>query len=250
MRKSLIAAAIAGTFALPSVAMAQAAAAPASPHTFSPNIGVVSDYLFRGVSQTRGGAALQGGVDYSHSSGLYAGIWASTITWVKDAYGSGSTEIDYYGGYKNSFGGSDFTYDIGAIAYTYPGKGNAIPGTNVNHRGTTGHETRNCHHQALQARRSARSTVRHWRAGNHRDRSQGVRSPEGAHRAVPWCRIRGRFSAQGEDRSRVKTEILDQVIEAIEKSASTGKIGDGKIFVFDLEQAIRIRTGESGEEAL
>ena len=48
----------------------------------------------------------------------------------------------------------------------------------------------------------------------------------------------------------VKTEILDQVIEAIEKSASTGKIGDGKIFVFDLEQAIRIRTGESGTEAL
>ena len=48
----------------------------------------------------------------------------------------------------------------------------------------------------------------------------------------------------------VKTEILDQVIEAIEKSASTGKIGDGKIFVFDLEQAIRIRTGESGAEAL
>ena len=48
----------------------------------------------------------------------------------------------------------------------------------------------------------------------------------------------------------VKTEILDQVIEAIEKSASTGKIGDGKIFVFDLEQAIRIRTGESGVDAL
>ena len=48
----------------------------------------------------------------------------------------------------------------------------------------------------------------------------------------------------------VKTEILDQVIEAIEKSASTGKIGDGKIFVFDLEQAIRIRTGESGSDAL
>lgn len=48
----------------------------------------------------------------------------------------------------------------------------------------------------------------------------------------------------------VQTEILEQVIEAIEKSASTGKIGDGKIFVFDLEQAIRIRTGESGAEAL
>ena len=48
----------------------------------------------------------------------------------------------------------------------------------------------------------------------------------------------------------VKDELLEQVIEAIEKAASTGKIGDGKIFVFDLEQAIRIRTGETGEEAL
>jgi nitrogen regulatory protein P-II 2 len=45
-------------------------------------------------------------------------------------------------------------------------------------------------------------------------------------------------------------DLLDQAIEAIEKSASTGKIGDGKIFVFDIEQVIRIRTGESGEAAL
>jgi len=48
----------------------------------------------------------------------------------------------------------------------------------------------------------------------------------------------------------IRADLLDQVIEAIEKSASTGKIGDGKIFVFDLEQVVRIRTGESGEEAL
>lgn len=48
----------------------------------------------------------------------------------------------------------------------------------------------------------------------------------------------------------VQDPIVEQVIEAIEKSAGTGKIGDGKIFVFDLEQVIRIRTGETGEEAL
>jgi len=48
----------------------------------------------------------------------------------------------------------------------------------------------------------------------------------------------------------IKTELLEQVIEAIEKSANTGKIGDGKIFVFDLEQVVRIRTGETGAEAL
>ena len=48
----------------------------------------------------------------------------------------------------------------------------------------------------------------------------------------------------------IKDDMLDQVIEAIEKSASTGKIGDGKIFIFDLEQVYRIRTGETGPDAL
>lgn len=48
----------------------------------------------------------------------------------------------------------------------------------------------------------------------------------------------------------VKAESVDMVLSAIEKSAGTGKIGDGKIFVFNLEQVIRIRTGESGHDAL
>jgi nitrogen regulatory protein P-II 2 len=48
----------------------------------------------------------------------------------------------------------------------------------------------------------------------------------------------------------IKEDMVDQVIEAIESSAKTGKIGDGKIFVFNLEQVIRIRTGESGPDAL
>ena len=48
----------------------------------------------------------------------------------------------------------------------------------------------------------------------------------------------------------IKSELLDQTIEAIEKSASTGKIGDGKIFVYDLLQVVRIRTGETGTDAL
>jgi nitrogen regulatory protein P-II 2 len=48
----------------------------------------------------------------------------------------------------------------------------------------------------------------------------------------------------------VKAELVERVIEAIEKAANTGKIGDGKIFVFDVEQVIRIRTGETGEDAL
>ncbi len=48
----------------------------------------------------------------------------------------------------------------------------------------------------------------------------------------------------------VPADLLDQVIEAIENSAKTGKIGDGKVFVFDLEQVVRIRTGETGPDAL
>ena len=48
----------------------------------------------------------------------------------------------------------------------------------------------------------------------------------------------------------IKDDVLEQAIEAIEKSANTGKIGDGKIFIFDLEQVIRIRTGETGADAL
>ena len=48
----------------------------------------------------------------------------------------------------------------------------------------------------------------------------------------------------------ISDDVLDRVLEAIEKSANTGKIGDGKIFVFELEQVVRIRTGETGADAL
>ena len=48
----------------------------------------------------------------------------------------------------------------------------------------------------------------------------------------------------------IKDEMLDQAIEAIEKSANTGKIGDGKIFISNVEEAIRIRTNERGEDAI
>ncbi|NTV97167.1 P-II family nitrogen regulator [Parasulfuritortus cantonensis] len=48
----------------------------------------------------------------------------------------------------------------------------------------------------------------------------------------------------------VKADLLDQAIEAIQKAAQTGKIGDGKVFVWDLEQVVRIRTGEAGEAAI
>ena len=129
MRKLIMSAAVAGAFAV-STAFAQtpapaAPAAPASPLSF--NVGVTSDYLFRGVSQTHGRPAIQGGIDYAHPSGFYIGAWASSITWVKDWTGKGSVEIDVYGGFKNAFGGGDWNYDLGYITYNYPGKGSAIP---------------------------------------------------------------------------------------------------------------------------
>jgi uncharacterized protein (TIGR02001 family) len=130
MNKKLITLAVAGAIALPGIAMAEdaAAAAPASPLSF--NVGVTSDYLFRGVSQTHGAPALQGGVDYAFSNGLYVGAWGSTITWVKDGLGSGTTEIDVYGGYKGEIA-KDLGYDIGYITYNYPGHGDPIANLNT-----------------------------------------------------------------------------------------------------------------------
>jgi uncharacterized protein (TIGR02001 family) len=137
MRKLVIAAAAAGALVLsaahaqtptPAPAAPAPAAAPAEPASpLSFNVGVVSNYIFRGVSQTHGKPSIQAGVDYLHSSGLYVGAWTSWITWVKDFTGKGSIEVDVYGGFKNSFGGGDWNYDVGYITYNYPGKGSAIP---------------------------------------------------------------------------------------------------------------------------
>lgn len=110
-------------------ALAQAPAAPASPHTLTGNVGLYSQYVFRGMKQTDGDPALQGGFDYSHSSGLYAGTWASNVSVLRDmgAYASGgSLEWDFYGGFRGTFGASDFGYDAGLLYYYYPG--NVIPG--------------------------------------------------------------------------------------------------------------------------
>ena len=99
-------------------------AAETSPHTFTGNVSLASDYIFRGISQTGHDAAIQGGADYAHSSGLYAGIWGSNVGWIEDyqGYGSGNLELDLYGGFRNTIGSTDFTYDVGVIQYYYPGE--------------------------------------------------------------------------------------------------------------------------------
>jgi uncharacterized protein (TIGR02001 family) len=87
-------------------------------YTLSYNVGVVTDYRYRGISQTRLKPALQGGIDFAHKSGFYVGTWASTIKWIKDAGGKGDIEWDIYGGYKGSAG--PVGYDVGVLRYQYP----------------------------------------------------------------------------------------------------------------------------------
>ena len=124
MRKSLITTAVLGALAAPSLVFA-ADAAPAPDWTISSNVGVFSQYIFRGLTQTDRKPALQGGFDISHSSGFYAGVWASNISWLTDAspqyYSSSSIETDIYGGFKTELAKSGVTLDIGILQYYYPG---------------------------------------------------------------------------------------------------------------------------------
>ena len=129
MQKTLIAAALASALAVP--AFTAQAEEPASPHTFTGNVGLFSQYVFRGISQTNEDPALQGGFDYSHASGFYLGTWASNISWLNDApagvdpaYSSSSMEIDVYGGYRGAFGETGIGYDVGLLQYIYPGDRN------------------------------------------------------------------------------------------------------------------------------
>ncbi|ABF07125.1 uncharacterized protein (TIGR02001 family) [Cupriavidus metallidurans] len=136
-KSSLAVSAAAALFSLAtSVAFAQSApeaaapaaapaAEPASPHTITANVSLVSDYRYRGLSQTNRRPAIQGGFDYAHESGFYIGNWNSTISWISDADKSVSApvEMDFYGGFKNTFKMSDleFNYDVGVLQYFYPG---------------------------------------------------------------------------------------------------------------------------------
>lgn len=87
------------------------------------NAALTSDYRYRGISQTRLQPALQGGVDYVDSqSGLYAGAWASTIKWTRDAGGGGSVELDVYGGKRGQVS-ADVSYDVGVLTYVYANNG-------------------------------------------------------------------------------------------------------------------------------
>jgi len=121
MKANKTSAVVLGALLASSAAMAQTAA-PEPDYTLSFNVGVTSDYRFRGVTQTSTNPALQGGIDFAHKSGFYLGAWGSNIKWIKDYVGAtdGSLEVDLYGGYKGEIS-KDFSFDVGAITYQYPG---------------------------------------------------------------------------------------------------------------------------------
>lgn len=81
--------------------------------TLSANVTFATDYLYRGLSQTTGDPALQGGLDLNHESGFYLGMWGSNVDFAD------SLELDYYGGYAGEIN-DDLSYDVGVLYYDYP----------------------------------------------------------------------------------------------------------------------------------
>ncbi|MFL6735273.1 MAG: TorF family putative porin [Sphingomicrobium sp.] len=123
---------LATAYAVPAAAQDAAAAtevaaapeAPASDFTINGGATLVSDYRFRGISQTDKSLAVQGTMSVSHSSGFYATVWGSSI----DDYVAGFSdqEIDFIVGYKKTFGST--TIDGGVLYYYYPGAEEIFPG--------------------------------------------------------------------------------------------------------------------------
>jgi uncharacterized protein (TIGR02001 family) len=110
--KSLLATALAATLLAPTAALA-------ADTTLAFNIGAVSDYRYRGVSQTQGEPAIQGGIDLGLPYGFYVGAWASSIKWIDAFGGDANVELDFYGGWKGEVG-AGLTLDVGALRYQYP----------------------------------------------------------------------------------------------------------------------------------
>jgi uncharacterized protein (TIGR02001 family) len=111
--RSLAAAAL---FSLAGITVAHADGAPASPITG--NVAVTSDYMFRGLTQTWGRPAIQGGADYVSPNGFAAGFWGSSIS--ERSYPGGAMELDLYASYGQSIN-SDWSWRAGLYGYVYPG---------------------------------------------------------------------------------------------------------------------------------
>jgi uncharacterized protein (TIGR02001 family) len=134
LQKTAIAAAITGLFAPAVFAQAAPAAAP-EPSPVTANVTVVSDYRFRGISQTNYQPAIQGGFDYAHESGLYVGNWNSTINWVANTTANevrAPLEMNFYGGFKKELIAPGFASDFGVLQYYYPQSGSYPGGSMLN----------------------------------------------------------------------------------------------------------------------
>jgi len=95
------------------------AKAPEPDYTLSFNASVVTDYRYRGISQSRLKPAVQGGLDFAHKNGFYLGAWGSTIKWIEDSGATdGNVEIDLYGGFKGDLV-KDVAFDVGVLRYEY-----------------------------------------------------------------------------------------------------------------------------------
>ncbi len=125
LRKAVIrtAHAFALVAALSSTSMAQVQqAADASPFSLTGNLTLASEYRYRGLMQTNGHPAVQGGFDLAHASGFYIGNWNSNISWLDDGNAdvSAPVEIDLYAGWKTAVTDT-VLLDIGVLRYLYPG---------------------------------------------------------------------------------------------------------------------------------
>ena len=89
---------------------------PPSTVTVTGNVAVVSDYRFRGIGLSGGDPAIQGSINVNHASGLYAGVWGSSL---EDSAVYGHTELDLYAGWTGAIGGG-VTADVGLLVYVYP----------------------------------------------------------------------------------------------------------------------------------
>jgi len=117
---------VAGGLLAISTPPAKAAEIEGIPGSFSANVGFVSEYFFRGISQTDDGMAIQGGFDYevevAKPTSLYLGVWGSNVDFDEASGVDGATlEFDLYGGLKGSIGDTGLSWDLGVIYYMYPG---------------------------------------------------------------------------------------------------------------------------------
>lgn len=97
--------------------MADASKIAESPHTLTANLGLFTDYTYRGISYTKQHGAIQGGIDYTHSSGFYAGTWATNVN--SDALYGNTFELDVYGGFVYELA-KQLELDVGLLQYYFP----------------------------------------------------------------------------------------------------------------------------------